>query len=171
MRTSQLVFKLRLALLLPILATVACGGGSNSSPAIPGQILPTGNALVARYNILPPQANVTAWVEFGTDTTYGRQTAVTPPTGAQGQEVNILVAGMKPSTTYHMRAHLDAIDGESLVGPDQVFTTGAIPSSAGTPPSISVTSPFRPHWWLLSPISTAILSGTTTPAMALRLHP
>jgi arylsulfate sulfotransferase len=141
MRTSQLLFRLRLALLLPILATVACGGGSNGSPSISSQVLPTNNALVARYSILPVPANATAWVEFGTDTTYGRQTAVTSLTGPQLQEVNIYVAGMKPSTTYHMRPHMEGSDGETWVGPDQVFTTGAIPSSAGTPPGISVTRP------------------------------
>jgi hypothetical protein len=40
-----------------------------------------------------------------------------------------------------MRAHVEAVDGETWVGPDDTFTTGAIPSSAGTPPGIAVTRP------------------------------
>jgi len=142
MRIPRLLFFWRLAFLLPILAMFGCGSGSSiGSPVLSGNISATGNALVAQYNITPFQANVTAWVEFGTDTTYGRQTPVTPPTTAPQQRVSILVAGMKPNTTYHMRAHLGAVDGETWVGPDQTFKTGAIPSSAGTPPGIVVTRP------------------------------
>jgi hypothetical protein len=116
---------------------LACGAGSSSSGPTT-KIAATANPLVAQYSIAGTQANVSAWAEFGTDTTYGRQTSIT--TGGE-QPPSLLVAGMKPSTTYHMRAHVKAVDGETWVGPDQTFTTGAIPSSAGTQPGIVVTRP------------------------------
>lgn len=142
MRKLRLRFDLRLTFLLPVIATFACGGGGNlGSPVLSAYVAATGNALVAQYYITPLQANVTAWVEFGTDTTYGRQTPVTPPTTGPQQRLSVLVAGMKQNTTYHMRAHLQGSDGETWVGPDEIFKTGAIPSSAGTPPGIAVTRP------------------------------
>jgi len=141
MRRSRLAFHLHLAYVLPILASFGCGSGSKGSPALTNKIAATANPLVAQYTITPLESNVTAWVEFGTDTTYGRTTSTTPATTGPEQPLNILVAGMKANTTYHMRAHLDAIDGESWVGPDETFKTGVIPSSAGTPPGIVVTRP------------------------------
>ena len=98
----------------------------------------TQNSLVAMYQVNQfGPANV--WVEFGTDTSYGKQTgslSSTPPTGL-GQpaalfENKILVAGMKPNTTYHMRAHVDWADGGSWVDQDQTFKTGAIPEVSAT---------------------------------------
>jgi hypothetical protein len=44
-----------------------------------------------------------------------------------GAVVNVLVAGMLPQTTYHMRAHVDSPTG-SWVDQDQTFTTGALPT-------------------------------------------
>jgi arylsulfate sulfotransferase len=132
---------LRLAWVLPILASFGCGSGGSASPAPVTTLAATSNPLVAQYTITPYGANVTGWIEFGADTTYGRQTSTTAPTAETLDPLTILVAGMKSNTTYHMRAHLDASDGESWVGPDETFKTGAIPSSAGTLPGIVVTRP------------------------------
>ena len=55
------------------------------------------------------------------------------------QNVSILVAGMKPQTTYHMRAHVNWQGGE-WVDQDQTFKTGAIPSSQLLP-TFTVTRP------------------------------
>ena len=84
---------------------------------------------------------LTAWVEFGTDTTYGRQTSVMTDSVMTpgGAVLNILVAGMKPKTTYHMRAHVDG-DGAPWVDQDRTFTTGAVPTSIQLP-TIAVTRP------------------------------
>lgn len=122
-----------------ILTSLGCGGG-NFTPPI-SDVSATSHPLVAQYNIRHFHAGLTAWVEFGTDTTYGRQTSVMASSGtaAGGQILNILVAGMKPQTTYHMRAHVDGTGGP-WVDQDQVFTTGPLPSSL-TPPSITVTLP------------------------------
>jgi arylsulfate sulfotransferase len=60
-------------------------------------------------------------------------------TAPVGQALNILVAGMKPQTTYHMRAHVDWAGG-SWVDQDQTFTTGALPTSSQAP-AVSVVAP------------------------------
>jgi arylsulfate sulfotransferase len=122
--------------------TVGCGSGSNnSSPE--SSIAATQNPLVAQYNLTIPGQHLGAWVEFGPDTTYGRQTSATAATtGFVQQTASILVAGMKPSTTYHMRAHVNWYGGGVWVDQDQTFTTGALPASLKSP-GITVTRPTR----------------------------
>jgi len=135
-------------LALLILLTVGCGSGpgyQNPESSIAG----TQNPLVAQYNVALSRKEATAWVEFGPDTTYGRQTAATAPSKTFGETVPILVAGMQPSTTYHMRAHVDWSDGGSWVDQDQTFTTGPLPSQGlasptfanPSPPGLTVTRP------------------------------
>src|SRR5580698_3034355 len=121
------------------LASLGCGSGNNS-PNPAASLAPSANPLVAQYNISPPYLGSSAWVEFGADTSYGRQTSATPATTNYGQQIDVLVAGMKANTTYHMRAHVDWSDG-SWTDQDRTFKTGKIPSSAGVPPQITVTRP------------------------------
>jgi arylsulfate sulfotransferase len=121
------------------LASLGCGSGNNS-PNPAASLAPSANPLVAQYNISPPYLGSSAWVEFGTDTSYGRQTSATPATTNYGQQIDVLVAGMKANTTYHMRAHVDWSDG-SWTDQDRTFKTGKLPSSAGVPPQITVTRP------------------------------
>ena len=88
-------------------------------------INPTNNLQVANYTITIP-ANTQVIIEFGLDTDYGRSTSPVPaPPG--GGNVSILVAGMLPSTTYHMRARIQYGDGRWLTTADQTFPTGALP--------------------------------------------
>lgn len=125
------------ALLLLTLLTLGCGYGPNySNPET--SIAATQNPLVAQYNVTLPRKEGSVWVEFGPDTSYGRQTSVTPATAGFGQTVTILVAGMLPSRTYHMRAHVDWYPGISWVDQDQTFKTGPLPSP---PPKLTVTRP------------------------------
>ena len=83
---------------------------------------------VAIYTIsIPATTQVT--VEFGTDTSYGRSTApVKAPPG--GGKVTILVAGMIPNTTYHMRGRIQFPDGSWRTTTDQTFQAGALPTAA-----------------------------------------
>jgi len=53
-----------------------------------------------------------------------------------GETLNILVAGMRAQTTYHMRAHIQWPQG-SWTDQDRTFTTGALPPSPA-PPQMSV---------------------------------
>jgi hypothetical protein len=100
-------------------------------------------------------------IEFGTDTTYGLKTWAqsTPPGGGP---VQILVAGMKANTTYHMRADVSFPDGTQFVDTDHTFTTGGLP--AARVPQITVTNPNA-----LTPspgvILLDLLDGTTNQVM------
>jgi arylsulfate sulfotransferase len=141
MRMPKPGMVLALACIGTVIVSCGCGSGTGSFSGPTTTITPTANPLVAQFTIKPFQENITGWVEFGTDTTYGRQTSPSTPTTSLTDAINILLAGMKPSTTYHMRAHVEALDGEKWVGTDQTFTTGAIPASAGTLPKIAVTQP------------------------------
>ena len=142
------------------LTSFGCGSGNYTPPLT--TIAPTLNPLVAQYTIRHFHPGLTAWVEFGLDTSYGRQTSVMSDsnslTSVGGGVLNILVAGMKAHTTYHMRAHVDW-SGGSFVDQDQTFTTGALPASLA-PPTITVARPTpnlspAPGVELLSLISTS----------------
>jgi arylsulfate sulfotransferase len=96
-----------------------------------GLVSATQNPLVARYTIVPPRGgNIT--IEFGPDTNYGLQTAT-------GRQASILVAGMRPFTTYHMRAKIDFDDGTQAYDGDHTFTTGGLPPQRV--PKVTVTRP------------------------------
>jgi arylsulfate sulfotransferase len=113
-----------------LLSLLVLGCGNPASRYSPTSVRSTANPLVAQYTLRDIRAGVSAWVEFGPDTNYGRQTSVL--TSAAPGDVNILVAGMKAQTKYHMRAHLDTTN-YSWVDEDQTFTTGAIPSDQPLP--------------------------------------
>jgi arylsulfate sulfotransferase len=129
------------------LLTLLAGCASNSRSALTGDPDPapsilsssvsaTANPLVASYTVtLPQAANVS--VEFGPTTSYGFSTSPqhTPSTGPQ--TVQVLVAGMKAGSAYHMRAKVEYDTGFRTTGADQTFTTGAIP--AGILPDLTAT--------------------------------
>ncbi len=131
--------------------SVACGGGKfNDPPGVASAaVVNTQNPLVAQYTITtalgcPGQV----MVEFGPDTSYGRNTSWYPASAAS-QTTTILVAGMKASTTYHMRAQAQALctgGTNTYTASDLTFTTGPLPgpqapSSSPPFPGITVTLP------------------------------
>lgn len=115
------------------LAALGCGSGVQTG------VLTTQNPLVALYNISVPGASQ-AWVEFGPTTSYGRQTSWSANLEPDPNVLQVLVAGMKASSTYHMRAHVVFPDGDTWVDRDHTFTTGPLPSAL-IPPGINVTQP------------------------------
>jgi arylsulfate sulfotransferase len=119
-------------LILLTLVSIGCGSGNFSPPVT--VIAGTSNPLVAQYALRHFHQGLTAWVEFGTDTNYGRQTSImtNSATAPGGQVLDILVAGMLPETTYHMRAHV-AWSGGEWVDQDKTFTTGALPAFQQVP--------------------------------------
>ena len=128
------------ATVLIALASIGCGNGTDGSlPA--GAVAATKHPLVAEYDVTVLQRGSTAWVEFGTDTNYGRQTSPSAPTNNVYQTIVVLVAGMKASTTYHMRAHVQFGDGGNWVDQDRTFKTGALTATGLVPPQIVVTRP------------------------------
>lgn len=114
----------------------ACGAGSDVPPAPVVSVSGTQNALVAQYTITSGCAGQ-AMVEFGPNTSYGRSTAWYPLSG-EYRPTPILVAGMKASTTYHMRAHTQCA-GSPVTSGDLTFTTGPLPSLPF--PTLTVTRP------------------------------
>jgi arylsulfate sulfotransferase len=103
----------------------------------PGTVSSTNNPLVAQYSItLPDGGNVK--VEFGPDASYGLDTW-TQPAPSGGGQMNMLVAGMKASGTYHMRAIVDLPGGLQFQDVDHTFQTGALP--ANRIPAITVSQP------------------------------
>lgn len=128
--------RLILISLFSTLITTGCGSATYS------RVTATGNPLVAQYEVLTTAAAPAAqgWVEFGPTTSYGRQTSWVSGIGKPGDALQILVAGMKASSTYHMRAHVAWPDGSSWIDQDHTFNTGALPAAL-TPPGITVTQP------------------------------
>jgi arylsulfate sulfotransferase len=129
------------AFVLVVVCVVLIGcGGTSSVPAPPVvAVAATQNPLVAQYSITST-CRGQATVEFGPDTTYGRSTAsYDTPGAAGGFTANILVAGMKPSTTYHMRSTFNC-NGSTFTSADQTFTTGALPTNVKWP-SLQVSRP------------------------------
>jgi arylsulfate sulfotransferase len=119
-----------------ILASLGCGTSSNQD--FEASVSQTANPLVAKYSVMIPPPGGVAWVEFGPDTNYGRQTSATPATTANNQVVSVLVAGMRAHTTYHLRAHVTWAAG-SWDDQDRTFTTGTIPNLGL--PKIAITHP------------------------------
>jgi arylsulfate sulfotransferase len=110
--------------------TIACGGGLNN-PSFPiVSVASTQHPLVANFTIASPCAG-TALVQFGPDTSYGRSTASYPVPGGLLQ-TSILVAGMRASTTYHMRAQVQCAGGSGN-SEDLTFRTGPLPKSSSFP--------------------------------------
>lgn len=103
----------------------------------PGTVTHTNNPLVAQYSMLVPDGG-SVKIEFGPDTSYPLDTwTQNAPSG--GGPVNILVAGMRASSTYHMRAMVALPDGQQFQDVDHTFQTGALP--ANRIPAITVSQP------------------------------
>jgi arylsulfate sulfotransferase len=92
----------------------------------PGTVSPTANPLVASYSITIPQG-ASVQVQFGPDANYGLATSFQPAPDAGGN-VTVLVAGMRASSTYHMRAVIQLPDGSQTLDTDHLFATGALPA-------------------------------------------
>lgn len=148
-----------------VVTNPAPGGGTSSAATLSvlaqGAVSATGNPQVALYSFASA-SDASVSIEFGTDTTYGLHTwAQSTPTG--GGAVEILVAGMKANTTYHMRADVTLSGGNQFTDSDHTYATGGLPSSRV--PQTSVTNPHG-----LSPSPGAILlhllPGTSNQVMA-----
>lgn len=116
-----------ICLFLGVLLVAMLGCATSSYVPNETAVMPTANPLVAQYSVRRYHSGFSVWVEFGTDTNYGRQTSVVNDSisVSGGAVANVLVAGMRPQTTYHMRAHIDSPTG-SWVDDDHTFTTGAL---------------------------------------------
>ncbi len=82
--------------------------------------------------VYPNGLDTTWWVQYGTSTTYGQETA---HTGIASGTAPVAVAGslshLNPGTTYHYRLVASNADGTTY-GYDYTFTTGSGPHAAFT---------------------------------------
>lgn len=149
---------------------LACGSSSfNDPPGIAStSVAATTNPLVAQYTVTSAMGCTgQIMVEFGPNTSYGRNTSWYPVPGYR-QQTTILVAGMKASTTYHMRVQAECLDGSFQINSaDTTFTTGplpalAFPTLAVSRPSPSTSSPENSGIELVDVINSV---GTSTPAI------
>ena len=100
---------------------------SDSTIFAKSYVSPTRNPLVARYSVQLDDGE-SAEVEFGLTTAYGLHTwSKSAPAG--GGIVNILVAGMRSASLYHMRAIIQRADGMIYKEQDRAFMTGTVPAA------------------------------------------
>jgi arylsulfate sulfotransferase len=99
---------------------------------VPGNIVCpplTGNPQVALYSVyLPAPGKVSA--EFGTSTSYGRNTWGQATPSSNGGQVNLYVAGMLGTTKYHIRGQVVLANGATWSDADMTCTTGTPPVTA-----------------------------------------
>ena len=170
--SSSGMLGLLLLSILHMLATAGCGGVAadlkeSARLQLPeGTVSATGNLLVAQYTISTP-AHATVAIQFGPTTTYGLQTSP-QDSSAEGGAANILVAGMKQNTLYHMRAVVTYDDGSQQWDNDHTFQTGAIPPARV--PKMTATTPSgrnpTPGVELIS-----LTPGSTNQLLALAVDP
>lgn len=135
--------KLKSSLLPSLLSACAflsaCGVPTRQNTVLKISVSGTGNPLVAQFTVGSGCAGK-VMVEFGLDTSYGRNTAWYPIPSFK--PLPIFVAGMKASTTYHMRAQRQC-SGLNDASPDTTFTTGPLPAIAF--PALQVHRPDPPQ--------------------------
>jgi len=104
-----------------------CGSPASSDPPpwTYGAVAATLHPLVAQYTVAA-SAPAQVSIEFGTDTSYGRSTWSQQVNA--GGKASFFVAGMRPTTTYHMRARFDFASGATMYDSDHIFTTKGLPN-------------------------------------------
>ena len=136
---SLICGSLSVAVVLSSCGSNAAFDAPQEAPRIETALNATDHPLVARFTI-QVSTPASVHVEFGPDTSYGRSTSAKGILQG-GDSVEILVAGMKPATAYHMRAVVDSA-GQTYTSPDHTFTTGqppvefipqAVVTQSGTP--------------------------------------
>ena len=136
MREVRFATKIGTLLLISACALlISCGDATIVEPPTTA-IAATKHPLVAQYSFTS-RCKGQVRVNFGPDTSYGRSTAWYPTLGF-ASKLNILVAGMRASTTYHLSSEFQC-NGTTWNSPDQTFKTGPLPSSAW--PSLTVARP------------------------------
>ena len=127
----------------PAQVTVTAASAADSTKSasasvvlVTSAVTATQNLQVAQYSFTSPVTAIVT-VQFGTDTSYSLRTS--SQTVPAGGTANVLVAGMRASTTYHMRVSASFAAGVQYLDADHTFTTGALPSTRL--PSFTVTVP------------------------------
>ena len=123
-------------------------------PASPGAALPpiSGTAAVAITSasaqldgaINPPAKSTTWWFEYGPTAAYSSESIRQTMSGLGARAVNVRLAGLAPSTTFHYRLEVQTQSG-LYVGPDGTFTTKAIVRARPAGLTLSASARARRH--------------------------
>jgi sugar lactone lactonase YvrE len=101
----------------------SCPPGSKTDPSVGAQKATAGSvAGVITSQGLP----TSAWLEYGTDDSYGQATAhISLPAGSGPQTQTFALHGLEPCTTYHyqVEAENESSEGTPSPGGDETFTT------------------------------------------------
>jgi hypothetical protein len=99
-----------------------------TAQTIPAFALAGGTKAVLAGRVDPENSHTTYWIEYGTDTSYGRSLPATRDgdagLGEEGNVVTQQVTGLQPSSTYHFRIIASNAAG-TATGLDQTFTTAS----------------------------------------------
>ena len=101
---------------------VTTGGASGIGPRV----------ATVNGTVNPNGASTTYWFQYGTTTSYGRQTGThSAGSGTNGQPVSAHLSGLTAGTTYHYRLVAQNSAGTTQ-GADQTFTTSAAKAPTAT---------------------------------------
>ena len=163
-------------LLLTVVALLAAAAGASAAAptAITGPVTAVGATTATATGTVNPGGVATTWyVEYGTSTSYGSQTAsASAGSGTANSAVSVVARrASRQGTTYHYRVVATSTPGTSR-GSDGLFTTLAAPGAVtGSASSIAVSSAtlngtVDPNasattWWFEYGTSTSYGSKTT----------
>ena len=127
---------------------------TTGNPASPGATLPpisrtmavaiTSNSVQLDGAINPPAKSTTWWFEYGPSAAYGSESIRQSMSGLGARPVNVRLAGLAASTTFHYRLELQTATG-LYAGPDGTFTTKAIVRARPAGLTLSASARTTPH--------------------------
>src|SRR5690348_5105862 len=132
------------SLLLAAVALLATAAGASAAAptAVTGSVTAVGATTATVNGTVNPGGVATTWyVEYGTSTTYGSQTAPTSAgSGTADKAVSVSLSSLAQGTTYHYRVVATSSAGTALGG-DGIFTTLAAPGAVtGSASSVNASS-------------------------------
>jgi hypothetical protein len=103
----------------------------NSPACVDAVSVPAGEltSTTATLNgVVTPNGDTSYVFQWGTTTSYGRQTQPATVTGTAPALIAAQLTGLQPGTVYHFRLETSNIDDGVTDGADQTFTTPAVPA-------------------------------------------
>lgn len=104
----------------------------------------TSSSVQLNGAINPPAKSTTWWFEYGLSTAYGSESIRQRMSGLGARPVNVRLAGLAASATFHYRLELQTASG-LYVGPDETFATKAIVRARPTGLTLSASARIQPR--------------------------
>ena len=139
-------------------AFTTTGGVAGTGAALPPisrttAVAITSNSVQLDGAINPPAKSTTWWFEYGPSAAYGSESIRQTMSGLGARPVNVRLAGLAASTTFHYRLEAQTASG-LYVGPDGTFTTKAIVRARSGGLTLSATASARPRTVTISAAGT-----------------